>query len=96
MRSNARYTNEALGDLKIVRDFLPRPEDLVFQEEGVKVTIALSKRSVDFFKGEARKQRTQYQRMIRRLLDAYAEHHSHGRTGRAAHTRTKVTRRGAA
>jgi lysylphosphatidylglycerol synthetase-like protein (DUF2156 family) len=36
----------------------------------------LSKRSVEFFKGEARKHNTQYQRMIRRLLDAYAEHHS--------------------
>ncbi|MFI5366514.1 MAG: hypothetical protein ACHQ4J_12925 [Candidatus Binatia bacterium] len=36
--------------------------------------IALSKRSVDFFKSEARKHGTQYQRMIRRLLDAYAEH----------------------
>jgi hypothetical protein len=30
---------------------------------------------VDFFKNEARKHNTQYQRMIRRLLDAYAEHH---------------------
>ena len=62
--------------LRIVRDFLPSPEDLVFRDEGVKVTIALSKRSVEFFKGEARKHNTQYQRMIRRLLDAYAEHHS--------------------
>lgn len=96
MRANVKYTNEPIGDLKIVRDFLPLPEDLVFQEEGVKVTIALSKRSVKFFKDEAQKHRTQYQRMIRRLLDAYTEHHSHGRTGRAAHTRTKVTRRGAA
>ena len=45
-------------------------------DEGVKVTIALSKRSVEFFKGEARKHRTQYQRMIRRLLDAYTAHHT--------------------
>ena len=71
-----RYTNEPLGLLKVVPDFLPRPEDLVFRDEGVKVTIALSKRSVEFFKGEARKHHTQYQRMIRRLLDAYAEHHA--------------------
>ncbi|HEY2969374.1 MAG TPA: hypothetical protein VGK75_13540 [Casimicrobiaceae bacterium] len=35
----------------------------------------MSKRSVDFFKTEARRHNTQYQRMIRRLLDAYAEHH---------------------
>ena len=49
IRANVTYTNEPLEDLKIVLDFLPRPEDLVFQEEGVKVTMALSKRSVEFF-----------------------------------------------
>ena len=76
MKRNIRYTNEPFGRLKVVPDFLPRPEDLVFRDEGVKVTIALSKRSVEFFKGEARKHHTQYQRMIRRLLDAYAEHHA--------------------
>ena len=70
MSENVRYTAERLGKLKIVPDFLPPPEDLVFREEGVKVTIALSKRSVEFFKDEARRHNTQYQRMIRRLLDA--------------------------
>ena len=76
MNAKIKYTNEPIGNPKVVADFLPRPEDLVFQDEGVKVTIALSKRSVDFFKIEAKKNNTQYQRMIRRLLDAYAEHHS--------------------
>ena len=52
MRVKVKYTNEPLGDLKIVRDFLPQPEDLVFQEEGVKVTIALSKRRVDFLRAK--------------------------------------------
>jgi predicted DNA binding CopG/RHH family protein len=46
---------------------------LVFREEAVKVTIALSKRSVEFFKTEARRHNIQYQKMIRRLLDRYAE-----------------------
>jgi len=54
-----------------VRDFLPSPEELAFREEQVKVTIGLSKSSVDFFKAEARKRRTHYQKMIRRLLDLY-------------------------
>jgi predicted DNA binding CopG/RHH family protein len=57
----------------VVPDFLPSPAKLAFREEGVKVTLALSKKSVEFFKSEARKHRTQYQRMIRRLLDAYVE-----------------------
>ena len=52
MSEKIKYTDEPLGDLKVVPDFLPRPEDLVFRDEGVKVTIALSKRSVEFFKGE--------------------------------------------
>jgi hypothetical protein len=76
MNAKIRYTNEPLGDVKVIPDFLPHPEDLVLRDEGVKVTISLSKRSVEFFKGEARKYNTQYQRMIRRLLDAYAEHHA--------------------
>lgn len=94
MSEKIRYTDEPLGHLKIVPDFLPRPEDLVFRDEGVKVTIALSKRSVEFFKGEARKHHTQYQRMIRRLLDAYAEHHSRSLPSRSTRTRAKMARTG--
>jgi hypothetical protein len=76
MSAKIRYTDVPLGRPKVVPAFLPAPEDLVFRDEGVKITLALSKRSVDFFKREAAKNNTQYQRMIRRLLDAYAEHHT--------------------
>ena len=89
MSGKIKYTDEPLGNLKVVPDFLPRPEELVFRDEGVKVTIALSKRSVEFFKGEARKHRTQYQRMIRRLLDAYAAHHTQPRASRSRRTARK-------
>jgi hypothetical protein len=94
MSAKIRYRDEPLGRLKIVRDFLPRPEDLVFRDEGVKVTIALSKRSVEFFKSEARRHDTQYQRMIRRLLDAYAELYSRHRTTRSTRTRAGSARAG--
>ena len=95
MSEKIRYTNEPLGDLGVVPDFLPRPEDLVFRDEGVKVTIALSKRSVEFFKSEAQKHNTQYKRMIRRLLDSYAEHHTkRSLTARSARTRAKSARAG--
>jgi len=93
MSARIRYTDERLGRLKVIRDFLPPPGELVFQDEGVKVTIALSKRSVEFFKGEARKHNTPYQRMIRRLLDAYAEHHSRRLTTRSR-TRARTARAG--
>jgi predicted DNA binding CopG/RHH family protein len=76
MNAKIKYTNEPLGDVKVIPDFLPSPAELAFNEEGVKVTLALSKKSIDFFKAEAAKNKTQYQRMIRRLLDAYVEAHS--------------------
>jgi hypothetical protein len=49
------------------------PAELAFGEEGVKVTLARSKKSVNFFKAEATKHHTQYQRMIRRFIDAYVD-----------------------
>ncbi|HEX2940987.1 MAG TPA: hypothetical protein VHO91_08060 [Rhodopila sp.] len=58
-----------------VADVLPPPHLLVIPDEGVKVTLTLSRESVDFFKEEARKNRVPYQRMIRALLDEYARRH---------------------
>jgi hypothetical protein len=87
MSAKIRYTDEPLGKPKVVPDFLPAPEDLVFRDEAVKITLALSKRSVDFFEREAEKHNTQYQRMIRHLLDAYAEHHTQPLTSRSTRTR---------
>ena len=54
-------------------DNLPSLDDLAAREETVKVTITLSKLSVEFFKSEARARSTQYQKMIRRLLDEYVQ-----------------------
>lgn len=76
MNAKIKHTNEPLGELKVKKDFLPSPAELAFNEEAVKVTLALSKKSIDFFKSEAVKNHTQYQRMIRRLVDAYVESHS--------------------
>ncbi len=76
MSERIKYTNEPFGKFRVIPDFLPRPEDLVFRDEGIKITISLSRRSVEFFKSEARKHNTQYQRMIRRLLDAYVQRFS--------------------
>ena len=71
MSTKIKYTNEPLGKLEVVADTLPSPEELAFKEDSVKVTISLSKSSVEFFKREAKKHDTKYQQMIRRLLDAY-------------------------
>jgi predicted DNA binding CopG/RHH family protein len=74
MKEKIKYTDEPMGKVKVISDFLPSPEELAFKDETVKVTIALSKTSVDFFKNEAKKYNTQYQKMIRRLLDEYTAH----------------------
>jgi predicted DNA binding CopG/RHH family protein len=74
MKRKIKYTDEPIGKVKAVSDFLPSPEELVLKDETIKVTIALSKTSVEFFKNEAKKYNTQYQKMIRRLLDEYTAH----------------------
>lgn len=71
MSAKIKYTDEQLGKVEVAEDMLPSPEELAFKEDTVKVTISLSKSSVDFFKREAKKHDTKYQQMIRRLLDAY-------------------------
>ena len=78
MKDKTRYSDEPLGDVEIVSDFLPAPEQLALRDDTVKVTIALSRSSVEFFKREAKKHDTKYQQMIRRLLDAYTRSHDQG------------------
>ena len=67
---------EPIGELVRIDDNFPRPEDLIFKEDNTKVTIALSRTSIEFFKKEAKKHHTQYQKMIRNLLDEYVARHS--------------------
>ena len=89
MSTKIKYTNEPLGEIRVIPDFLPSPAELAFREEGIKVTLALSKKSVEFFKAEASRHHTQYQRMIRRLLDAYVDTQSDTLTRRAPRTTRK-------
>jgi predicted DNA binding CopG/RHH family protein len=75
MKKTIKYTDEPIGEMKIIADFLPPPKDLIFKDDTVKITISLTKESVEFFKKEAEKHHTQYQKMIRNLLDVYANNH---------------------
>ncbi len=76
MKKKIKYSDEKIGRVKIINDFLPKPEDLVFKENTIKVTLNLSKSSVEFFKEIARKHGSQYQKVIRNLLDSYTSHYS--------------------
>jgi predicted DNA binding CopG/RHH family protein len=76
MRKNEiKYTEKPIGKIRILSDFLPSPSDLVLKEETVKITLSLTKDSIDFFKKEAELNKTHYQKMIRELLDQYAHHY---------------------
>ena len=71
MKNKIKYSDEPMGELRVVKDFLPPPDQLVLNEENVKITLSLKKLSVEFFKKEAQKHRTSYQKMIRRVIDWY-------------------------
>ena len=64
---------EAIKDAKVIDDFLPPPDELILRDDTVKVTISLTKKSVDFFKKSAIKQGVPYQTMIRKVLDLYSQ-----------------------
>jgi predicted DNA binding CopG/RHH family protein len=69
----AKYSAGEIGQVKVIEDFLPSPDALVAREDNIKVTLGLSRRSVEYFKRAAKTRRVPYQRMIRALVDAYAE-----------------------
>ena len=93
MTAKTKYTNEPIGEYRVVPDFLPPPDQLAFRDEGVKVTIALSKRSVEFFKSHAAKNQTQYQRMIRQLLDAYVDAYAQPPAARSSGRKAPIASR---
>lgn len=76
MKRKIKYSDEKIGELEIIDDFLPRPEELIFNEERIKVTLNLNKSSIDFFKKIAKEHGSQYQKVIRNLLDSYTSHYS--------------------
>ncbi len=76
MNKKIKYTNEKIGKVEVVEDFLPKPEELAFKESNVKVTLNLSKASVGFFKKIAKGQGGQYQKVIKELPDSYSSHFS--------------------
>jgi predicted DNA binding CopG/RHH family protein len=82
MKKSGRYTdapkeiNDALLSATEIEDFLPPPDQLIAKEETQKITIALSQRSVEFFKSAADENHIPYQQLIRKVLDNYTEHYA--------------------
>ena len=74
MNKTIQYKDEPVGEIELVPDFLPSPEELALKNKNTKVTISLSSESVAYFKEAAKKHHMQYQKMIRQLLDEYVQH----------------------
>ena len=72
-KSRLVHSDEPIGKLTSVTDFLPSPEELVASEKMVKITIVLDEPTVEFFKSEADKQNAKYQKMMREVLKRYAK-----------------------
>jgi hypothetical protein len=75
MKNTTPDPAEPIGEVTIVNDFLPPPEQLVPKKNTVRVTMEFTKDSIDFFKCEAKRHNASYQAMIRNLVDAYAREH---------------------
>ena len=77
MSKKIKYTDEPMSLGERIPDFLPPPSKLVQREPTTKITLELTRSSLDFFKQQAKQERMPYQRMIRGLIDAYADYQQH-------------------
>lgn len=79
MKKKTRYSEaprsvvEALDASEPIDDTFPPPGKLIFKRPSIKVTLALSQESVEFFKKRAKDHRVPYQAMIREVVQRYAE-----------------------
>ncbi|MFZ5807469.1 MAG: CopG family transcriptional regulator [Verrucomicrobiota bacterium] len=78
MKRKIRYTDdqgEVVGRLKVIPDFLPSPQELASGMDHEKITLNVSRRSLNFFKSAARKTGVKYQRLMRAAIDSYVDAH---------------------
>ncbi|OGR89148.1 MAG: hypothetical protein A2992_09785 [Elusimicrobia bacterium RIFCSPLOWO2_01_FULL_59_12] len=65
-----------IGPVRIIPDFLPPPDQLIFPgEQTQKITLLVDRKSLAFYKDRARRYGTKYQRMMREVLKRYARQH---------------------
>jgi predicted DNA binding CopG/RHH family protein len=68
--------SKAISVSERIEDFLPSPEQLIKKDAVEKITIALSEKSLEFFREAGKKTGVPYQQLIRKVLDTYAGHYS--------------------
>lgn len=75
VRKKVVHPEQPIGSLTPVADFLPSPQELAGAQPMVKVTLAIDRFSLDYFKTTAKRFGGKYQRMMREILRSYARHH---------------------
>ena len=75
MKNKMTDKNMPVGKLTKVVDYLPPPGELIQPEDNVRITIHIRKSSINFFKKQAHRYHTKYQKMMREVLDRYATSH---------------------
>jgi len=71
MKNNTN-NDKPIGKLKVVADFLPPPDQLLSKGDMVKITLAVDKSTLRFFKVAAKTSKSKYQKMMREVLKRYA------------------------
>ncbi len=78
-KSAPKDISDAIISSRIIDDFLPAPEKLLTKDDNIKITILLSKNSINFFKEKAKKIGVPYQTMIKTVLDKYTSHYQNNK-----------------
>jgi hypothetical protein len=73
MKKKIKYTDEILHIGERVKDMLPPPGQLIKRKSNIKITLEVTEESLVFFKKQAKRARVPYQRMMRALIDTYAQ-----------------------
>jgi predicted DNA binding CopG/RHH family protein len=71
--SRSKRSDEPIGDLHRIVDFLPPPKELLPQEKVTKITLTVDVDTIEAFKEMADECGTKYQRMMREALKGYAK-----------------------
>ena len=75
MKKKIKYTDEQVRLGRRVEDFLPAPAEMALKGKSRRVTINLNEASLQIFKKEATRLKVPYQRLLRTVVDLYAQHY---------------------
>lgn len=75
-KSKTKFDDKPATKANGFKSLMPSLDKLAQKEDSIKITLSLTKASVEYFKNEAAKREVCYQVMIRNLIDEYVKHFS--------------------